>query len=135
MMAAWTGWIATAMMVAAALVQVVYRLRHGKRPDLGSRVVTFHFVMGLCAAGAGFIHPLTALLDLGSPEAIGGGVIGLGFGGLAFVVLLAHTGLGLRLRDPRFRKRAKARRAHVITAMTILVAVTVHVVACWTGVE
>ncbi len=130
-----SGWIATSLMIGAAVVPVAQRLLRGKRAELGSASVTMHFLIGLTAAGLGFLHPLTAVFALGSPEAVGGGVLALGFGGLAFVVLLAHTGLGLKLRDPKLKKRPSSRRAHVATAVTILLLVGAHVVACLTGGE
>lgn len=133
---AWvTGWLATALMIAAALVPLLQWLRHKRRAEPQSRTVTVHYGLGLGAAGLGFFHPLTALFSLGTPEAIGGGVIGLAFGGVAFVVLLAHTGLGLKLRDPKLRKRPKSRRAHFTTAMIILVAVGAHAAACILGAD
>lgn len=136
MTAAWiTGWLATALMATAAFVPLFQRVTQKKRADLGSRSVSTHVVFGLAAAGLAFLHPLMALFVLGSPEAIGGGVPALAFGGVAFVVLLAHTGLGLKLRDPKLRKRPKSRRAHLTTALTILVAVGAHIVACIVGAE
>ncbi|NUP04763.1 MAG: hypothetical protein HOW73_01750 [Polyangiaceae bacterium] len=133
-LASWTGWIAAAVMLAAAFIPLTERIRRGRRAEVQSAPIQLHVVLGLVAAGVGFLHPLTALFALGSPEAIGGGVVGLGFGGLAFVVLLAHTGLGLKLRDPKLRKRAESRRKHLATAITILLAVSAHAAAClWGG--
>ena len=48
-------------------------------------------------------------------------------------LVLAHTGLGLKLRDPKLRGRPKSRRAHFTTATIILVAVGIHAAACLVG--
>lgn len=128
-----TGYLAASVMLVAALIPLAHRVIHGKRGDVTARPMQLHVALGLFAAGVGFLHPLTALFALGSPDAIGGGVLGLGFGGLAFVVLLAHTGLGLKLRDPKLRRRPKSRRAHLTTAITILVAVAAHAAFCLYG--
>jgi hypothetical protein len=84
----------------------------------------------MSAALLGFLHPLTALFSLGSEAAIGGGVLGLGLGALALVVLLAHTGIGLKLRNPKLRERASSRRTHLVTALTILALALAHALAC-----
>jgi hypothetical protein len=50
-------------------------------------------------------------------------------GVLAVFLLVAHVGLGLRLRQPHLRDRARLRRAHLIVAATIACAVSAHVLA------
>jgi hypothetical protein len=108
-----TGWLAVAAIVLAALVPLLHRLRLGRRADLRSRSVSSHVALGLAAFGASFVHPLTSVLALGSAGAMSGGDLGLALGGLAFVVLVAHTGLGLRLRDAEAQgARRRARAAH-----------------------
>ena len=134
-LADWTGWIAAGAMGTAAVVPLAQRVLHKRRAELGSGSVQLHVAVGMTAAGAGFFHPLTALFSLGSPEAIGGGVLGLALGGVAFVVLLAHTGLGLKLRDPKLRGRPRSRRTHLITAITIITCVGAHAAACLLGAE
>ncbi len=134
-MASWSGWAAAALMLAALLFPIVHRIRFARRAELTSPWVTFHFGVGLGAALLGFLHPLTAVIDLGSPEAVGAGALGLGAGGVAFVILLAHAGLGLKLRDPKLKSRPASRQKHLVTAILIVVAVTAHVVACMVGRE
>jgi hypothetical protein len=134
-LAAWTGWITAALMLGAGLVQLWYRLAHGRRAGLGTREVSAHVVLGLAAAGVGFLHPLTALASLGSPGAIGGGALALALGALAFVLLLAHSGLGLKLRDPALRKRPRVRARHVVTAALLVGATAAHALACIWGAE
>ncbi|MCC6521605.1 MAG: hypothetical protein IT373_02990 [Polyangiaceae bacterium] len=129
-MAAWSGWIAVALLCAAALVPLVQRLRHGVRAAPRSRSVATHELLGMGATVAGCLHPLMALFYLGSPEAIGAGELALGLGALAFVLLIAHAGRGLRLRDPKLADRPKARRAHLTTAVAIAVAIGAHAAAC-----
>lgn len=79
-------------------------------------------------AAMAFSHTLTAVLSLGSPSAIGAGELALLSGAVAFVVLLAHTGLGLQLRKPKLRRRDEIRRQHWTTAIIITLAVLAHVV-------
>ena len=47
-------------------------------------------------------------------------------GAVAFLVLVAHGGLGLQLRKEKLRDRPQKRRAHLVTAICIVVAVAVH---------
>jgi hypothetical protein len=122
-------------MLAALLLQIGQWLVRGKRAALGSRTVSTHVLLGLSAAGVGFLHPLTALVELGSPGAVGGGAIALALGGLAFVLLLAHSGLGLKLREARLQKRPVVRRRHVITAIALMAATIAHATACLLGGE
>lgn len=124
-----TGWLAVSLVAAAACVPALHRLRAGRRAAPDSRATAVHVAIGLATAAAAFAHGLFAVLSLGSPEAIGGGVLGLAAGGVAFLVLLAHTGLGLQLRDVKLRRRPEKRRAHTMTAIAIAVTATVHAAA------
>ncbi len=81
----------------------------------------------MVVAAAAFSHTLTAVLALGSPSAIGAGDWALASGAAAFLVLLAHTGLGLQLRKPKLRRRGDIRRQHWTTATLIVTAIVVHV--------
>jgi hypothetical protein len=128
-----SGWFAAALLVVALALPLGHWLLKRKRAAFDSRTVATHVAIGMGAAGAGFLHPLVALLALGSPGAIGGGDLGLAFGGLAFMVLLAHTGLGMALRDPKLKKRPNARRAHATTATIIVVSAAVHAALCLYG--
>ena len=103
------------------------RLRQGKRAAPTSVPTRWHVVVGMIVAGAAFLHTLTAVFALGSPSAIGAGDLALASGAAAFLVLLAHTGLGLQLRKPKLRRRADIRRQHWATATLIVVAISVHV--------
>ena len=132
-MASWSGWIAVALMCAAGLVPLAHRLLRGRRAALRSRSVSGHQVLGMTATAVGCLHPLTALFELGSPEAVGGGEVALALGGVAFLALLVHAGRGLRLRDPKLRERPRARRAHLTTAVAIVVAIVAHATACLLG--
>jgi hypothetical protein len=92
-------------------------------------------VIGMTVAAAAFFHTLAAVLALGSPSAIGAGDLALLSGAIAFVVLLAHTGLGLQLRKPKLRRRAEIRRQHWTTATLIVLAVGAHVALLLTATE
>jgi hypothetical protein len=128
-----SGWFAAGLLAVAFSIPAGHWLLRRKRAPFDSRPVTTHIAIGMGAAGAGFLHPLVALLALGSPGAVGGGDLGLAFGGFAFMMLLAHTGLGLALRDPKLKKRANARRAHLTTASIILASVGAHAALCLIG--
>jgi hypothetical protein len=125
--ATWTGWLATAAAVFAALVPAIHRVRVGKRAAPGSSPIRLHLAVGLGAAAFAFLHTLTVLPALGSPAAIGAGVLALLSGGAAFFLLVAHAGLGLELRDPKLRDRVRKRRMHTTTAVLIAAAVTIHI--------
>lgn len=84
-------------------------------------------VFGLATAFLAFLHTIVALPALGSPGAVGGGLLPLASAGCAFFLLVAHAGIGLQLRDVRLRDRARKRRTHAATAVAIVVAVTTHV--------
>jgi len=128
--ARWSGWLAVAAVLAAVIVPVAHRVREKRRADLRSRSVSLHVGLGLVAGATGALHPLSAILALGDPTAITAGNLGLALGAVTFLVLLAHTGLGLRLRDPKLRQRPRVRRSHVITATLIGIATAGHVIAC-----
>lgn len=132
-LASWTGWAAAALVLAAVLLQLGHRVSDGRRAALGTRTVSAHVAIGLGAASIGFLHPLTALVSLGSEQAIGGGTLALACGAVALLVMLAHAGLGLKLRDPALRKRAAVRARHVITAALLLAAIAAHALACAYG--
>lgn len=123
-----SGWLATVAILVAALVPIVQRLRAGKRAAPGSGPIRLHVTVGLATAALAFAHTLAVLPALGSPAAIGGGIVALLAAGAAFFLLIAHAGLGLQLRDPRLRDRARKRRMHTTTAVLIAAAVAVHVV-------
>jgi hypothetical protein len=127
-MAVLSGWLATAAIVLAVLVPIVQRLRAGKRAAPGSPPIRLHVLVGLATAGLAFAHTMAVIPALGSPAAVGGGVEALLPAGAAFFLLIAHAGLGLQLRDPRLKDRARKRRMHTTTATLIGVAVAIHVV-------
>ena len=123
-----SGWLAAIAIVIAALVPVVQRLRSGKRALPGSAPIRLHVTVGLTTAALAFAHTMMVLPALGSPAAIGGGILALLSAGAAFFLLVAHAGLGLQLRQPKLKDRVKKRRMHTTTAILIAVAVAIHVV-------
>jgi hypothetical protein len=127
-MAVVSGWLATVAIVLAALVPIVQRFRAGKRAAPGSAPIRLHVLVGLATAALAFAHTLAVIPALGSPAAIGGGIEALFPAGAAFFLLVAHAGLGLQLRDPKLKDRARKRRMHTTTASLIAIAVTVHAV-------
>jgi len=125
-MATWTGWLAAIAIVLAALVPFLQRVHAGKRGAPGSKPIRIHVAVGMATSACAFLHTLVILPSLGSPAAIGGGVLALFSGGAAFFLLVAHAGLGLQLRDPKLRDRSKKRRMHTTTAALIALAVGTH---------
>ncbi len=127
-MAWWSGWLATIAIVIAAAIPLGMRLRIGKRPAPTSGAIRTHVILGFVTSAFAFAHTLLVVPALGSPAATGGGMIAIAPAGLAFVLLVAHAGLGLQLRDEKLKQRAKTRRSHATTAIAIAVAVAIHVV-------
>jgi len=123
----WTGWLAVALVVGAAALALLPRLLQGKRGQLDGPPIRAHVLVGLAVAAIAFGHALTVVPALGSPEAIEGGTLALAPGAAAFCVVVAHVGIGLQLRNPRLRERAKKRRLHLATAITIVLLTAVHV--------
>src|SRR6476619_7059155 len=102
-MAVASGWLAAIAIVLAALVPIAQRVRAGKRGAPGSPPIRIHVVVGLTTAALAFAHTMAVIPALGSPAAIGGGVLALLFGVVAFFLLVAHAGLGLQLRNPKLK--------------------------------
>ena len=125
--AIWSGWLATTAIVLAALVPVVQRVRAGKRAAPGSAPIRLHVTIGLATAALAFLHTMAVLPALGSPAAIAGGLFAMLSAGAAFFLLVAHAGLGLQLRDPKLKDRARKRRMHTTTAVLIALTVAIHV--------
>lgn len=132
-MAFWSGWLAAAAILMAALVPIQHRLRHEKRAQVESSTTRLHVAFGMGVAGVGFAHALLSLFSLGASSTIGQGQLALACGGGALFVLMAHAGIGFQLRDPKLRKRPEKRRTHVITATTIIVLVVLHAVLLLRG--
>ena len=132
-MAIWSGWLATLLIVIAGLVPLAVRIRSGKRAPPESRPMRTHVIVGLATGSVAFFHTLLVVPALGAPGAVGGGMLALGAAGAAFFLLVAHTGLGFQLRRPKLRERAKKRRAHLTTALLIVAAVSIHIIALFRG--
>ncbi len=128
-LASTTGWLAAALILTAALVPLAHRLFAQRRAIPTSRTITTHLVLGLSATAMALLHTFATLPSLGSPAAIRGGMTAILPAIVAFFVLFAHVGVGLRLRNPRLRDRVRIRRLHVAFALTIAVTVAAHVTA------
>lgn len=128
-MASTTGWIAFALVVLAACLPIAHRIARGKRAAPESAFMRTHVAIGLSVAVVAFVHTLVSVSALGDARATGGGMLALAPGAFAFLVVLAHMGIGLQLRRPNLRDRARKRRTHVTTAILIVAATTAHVVA------
>jgi hypothetical protein len=134
-LAQWSGWITVALIVSAAVVPIGHRLRAGKRAAPDAPVIRGHVALGVSASLLAFGHTLSALMSLGSERATAGGNLAIVPGCVAFLIVVAHVGLGLQLRDVRLRDRARKRRSHLATAIAIAVAGGVHVGALVTTVR
>jgi hypothetical protein len=126
-MAFWLGWIGALSIALSAAIPLGFRWRAKKRAAPDSKPIQFHVVLGTITTVLAFVHALAALSDLGSSAALGGGFMGLMTGGIAFMLIIAHAGIGLQLRDIRLRDRVRQRRRHLATALAITAAVTAHV--------
>ena len=116
------------LIALSASVPLGFRWRARRRATPDSTPISLHVRLGFATVCVAFAHTILVLPGLGSPAAFGGGFAvflpGLG----AFFLLIAHGGLGLQLRDVRLRDRARKRRAHVLTAIALAVAVGAHVI-------
>jgi predicted membrane-bound spermidine synthase len=128
-LATWTGWVATALLVAAAAVPLANRLLAGRRAPPDSRRTGVHVLLGFGTTAAALAHAMAVLPSLGSPGAVAGGMLALGPAAFAFFLLAAHVGVGLQLRSPQLRERVRKRRQHVLIAIGIATMVAVHVIA------
>jgi hypothetical protein len=124
----WSGWIAAVAIALAALVPIGQRLRTGKRGSPGSPAIKLHVLLGFLTSMLAFTHTMMVLPALGEPAATGGGMAAILPGVVAFFLLVAHAGLGLQLRNEKLKNRASKRRAHLATAISIAIAVTIHAV-------
>lgn len=127
--AAWTGWAALALLASAALVPLVHRAQAGKRALPGSGTLRAHAALGLATSAMVLVHGGSTLGSLGSSEAVGAGMTAFAPGAVAFFLLFAHVGVGLRLLKPKLKDRAKQRRTHVVLATSIATLAAVHVIA------
>ena len=126
-MAFWVGWFAALSIALSAAIPLGFRWWAKKRAAPDSKPIRFHVVLGTITTVTAFVHALSALADLGSSAAVGGGFLALMMGGFAFMLIIAHAGIGLQLRDIRLRDRVRQRRRHVATAIAIAATVTAHV--------
>jgi|GEM_PF-1080450 len=128
-LAYWSGWIAALVLAAAGAMPLVVWWRLGSRGGLRARTTRAHIALGLSTVACAFLHTLLVIPSLGSPAAVGSGPLAIAPAGLAFFLLVAHAGLGLQLRGERCRgrERVKIRRTHSLTAIAIVLAVSVHV--------
>ena len=127
-MALWLGWISMLAIAVSAAIPLGVRLRLKRRAAPDSTPIRWHVVLGTTTTVLAFAHTLAALSNLGSSAAIGGGNLALMTGAVAFMIIIAHAGIGLQLRDVRLRDRARQRKRHVVTAITITVIALAHVV-------
>jgi hypothetical protein len=126
-MAFWFGWITVFLIALSAAIPLGFRMRNKRRAAPDSRPIRLHVLLGTTTTVIAFVHTLSALPDLGSSAAIGGGFMAMMAAGCAFALIIAHAGIGLQLRDIRLRDRARQRRRHVATALAIATTVTAHV--------
>ena len=128
-----SGFVALGLVFIAGAVPLGYRLQQGRRAAPGSRPISIHVAIGVATTAAAFGHGLVALMSLGSSRAIAAGNLPLAVGAGALLVLMAHVGIGLQLRDPKARKRPELRRKHLMTALTIAALALAHTVMLWTA--
>ncbi len=122
-----SGWIAYALIVSAATVPLGFRVLNKRRAAPDSKPIGIHATIGISAAAAAGLHTLAILPSLGSPAAVGGGMLAIFPATLAFFLLFAHVGVGMQLRNVKLRDRPKKRRLHLFLASAIIVTATAHV--------
>ncbi len=122
-----SGWLAFALIAAAGALPIGYRMRNGRRATPTSTLTQVHVAAGIGVVLVAFLHALLGLLALGSSRAIGASDLAIWAGSAALLVLMAHVGIGLQLRNPKLRRRLELRSKHVVTAATIALCAVVHV--------
>lgn len=125
----WTGWVAFAVIVVAAAIPTLHHLFLARRASPLSRTLQWHAGVGALAGVFVFVHAGTAMGALGDPSVVRAGNLAIFPALLAAFLVVAHVGVGLRLRSPRLRARVRLRRTHAAFATTILAAALAHVVA------
>lgn len=125
-MAVILGWLTLGLVFVAGLIPLGYRLREKRRAGPDSKPISLHVTIGVATAAAAFAHALVSVLSLGSASAVSAGNLAIAVGGAALLVLMAHVGIGLQLRNPKLRKRKELRTKHLFTALTIAVCALVH---------
>ena len=128
-----TGWVAMGLVVIAAVVPLGYRLWRRRRPAPRSPTISWHVIVGIGTALAAFVHAVVGVTSMGSERSIAAGNLPFAAGAAAVLVLMAHVGIGLQLRDPKLKLRPQLRRRHVITAITIGAFTLIHAVLLWTA--
>jgi hypothetical protein len=122
-----TGYAAVLVIVLAGLIPAFVRLRDKRRAAPDSGITKVHVGLGIAAAGCTFLHTLGALPALGSPAAAEAGNLALFPAALAFLIVTAHVGVGLQLKEPRLKDRVSKRKIHLTTALLIVLSVSAHV--------
>jgi hypothetical protein len=125
-LAKWSGWLTVALIVGAAVLPLGHRVGVGKRAAPDAPAIDRHVALGIAAALLAFGHTLSALMSLGSERATAGGNVAIVPGCVAFMIVIAHVGLGLQLRNMRLADRVRKRRAHLTTAIAIVIAGGLH---------
>jgi hypothetical protein len=126
--AAITGYAAAASVICAGLLPLLAKLRPSKGPVLESKPLQLHVLLGLGTTAAAGMHVLISIAALGDPAAVAAGNLPLALGAIAFLVITAHVGIGLQLRNPKLVARPKRRKAHQLTATAIVLLVAAHAV-------
>ncbi len=128
-MGTWTGWLAFAAIAVAGAIPTLYRLFLRRRASPLSRALGWHASVGALAGVVVLLHVGAAMPDLGDPSVVRAGNLALLPAVLAAFLVVAHVGVGLRLRSPKCPARVRLRRTHAVLATTIVVAASAHVVA------
>jgi hypothetical protein len=125
----WTGWLACAVIAVAVAIPTLHRLVLARRASPLSRTLRWHAGVGMLAGLFVFVHAGFAVSALGDPSVVRAGNVAIFPALLAAFLVVAHVGVGIRLRSPHLRARVRLRRTHALLATTILVAALAHVVA------
>lgn len=138
------GWLAVGLLLGAGLLPVAHRIVRRRRAAVQGGLVRWHVVLGFGTAFVAYLHALYGVLALGAPAAVAAGNGAILAGAVAVLVVIAHVGIGLQLRQPpaalhrdgpagkilRRRlaeKRTALRARHRLTATVIVAAALVHV--------
>lgn len=126
-MSRWSGYVVVLCILCAAAIPLAQLVRT-RRLAPTAPAMNAHAALGLGVSALAFFHVVAAIPALGESSVVEGGMTALLPGVLGFFVLVAHTGVGLQLRQPKLRERPSKRVVHRITATLVVLAVAAHVV-------
>jgi|SRR5579864_1000140 len=119
-----TGWLATALMLAAISgPSITYLLRRSRRPTPG-RLNFWHYRFGLSATAVAMLHTLVSITRSSFPTLA---EVGLVMASTAFGLAAMQAVIGATMRSMQGQELRRARRYHLAIVPALVIAVGLHV--------